>query len=359
MELIGMLHHRKLPHNVTKSYAYAAVAKAEGAEMLFFSPRAVNLKEKSISGYIYNNGLWMKTQSPFPDVIYNTGSPIKLARSKEILSELREQIPFTTNSIGNKMRVYKRLEKAGVFQKYLIPSHYVKSFKEFFERLNYYKKIVFKPLLGHKGEGIVFVERSQDDFHLLINSNSVVYTWEELKSFISKKLRHEVYIVQPYIYCKTKNGQAYDFRLHVQKNQENKWMITAIYPRMGGDGSIVSNINSGGSTNYLVPFLKQEFGDEYYNIKRYLEVFSLQLATHMEEIQKNSFSEEIDELGIDVGLDDQGKLWIFEVNWRPGCPPAFYLELDSVKYMIKYALYLSKEHKRKSQIHDHSKENTE
>ena len=58
----------------------------------------------------------------------------------------------------------------------------------------------------------------------------VIYTWEKLRSFISEKLRHEAYIVQPYINCKTKNGQAYDFRLHVQKNEENKWIITTIYP---------------------------------------------------------------------------------------------------------------------------------
>jgi len=186
MELIGMLHHRKLPMNVTKAYAYAAVCKAEGAEMLFFSPRAVNLEEKSINGYIYKNGIWQNVQSRYPDVIYNTGSPIKLNRSKEIISALKKHIPFTTNSIGNKMRVYKRLLEADEFSKYLIPSHYTRSFKTFFEYLNLYKKIVFKPVGGHKGEGIVFIERSNDDFHLNINSEDLIYSWNELKVFFQK-----------------------------------------------------------------------------------------------------------------------------------------------------------------------------
>ena len=96
--------------------------------------------------------------------------------------------------------------------------------------------------------------------------------------------------------------------------------------------------------NYLVPFLKQEYGDEYFNIKRYLEVFSLQLAHHMDDIQINTFNEVIDELGIDVGLDDSGKIWIYEVNWRPGCPPTFYLEMDVVKNMIQYCMYLARKH---------------
>ena len=55
-------------------------------------------------------------------------------------------------------------------------------------------------------------------------------------------------------WCKTKDGITYYIRLHVQKNGEGKWGITATYPRFGCSGSVVSNINSGGSTNYLVPF---------------------------------------------------------------------------------------------------------
>ena len=36
MTLIGMLHHRRDPQSVVKAYAYAAVAKAEGASLIFF-----------------------------------------------------------------------------------------------------------------------------------------------------------------------------------------------------------------------------------------------------------------------------------------------------------------------------------
>ncbi len=36
MTIIGMLHHRLDPTTVIKSYAYAAVAKAEGAQFFLF-----------------------------------------------------------------------------------------------------------------------------------------------------------------------------------------------------------------------------------------------------------------------------------------------------------------------------------
>jgi YheC/D like ATP-grasp len=345
--IIGMLHHCKHPRKVIKAYAYAAVAKAEGVELLYFSPRGVDFEKKIILGYVYENGSWQKTESPFPDVIYNSGSPEKLERSNEIIEKLKEGIPFTTFSIGNKMRIHERLRTAGVFSPYLLPSKIVRSPRGFFDFFNQYRNVVFKPVNGRKGQGVTFINRINDMFHLLISTDDFNLNYDELRAYVSSKLQEEPYLVQPYINCKTQSGQAYDFRLHVQKNGEGKWVITRIYPRMGPHGSIVSNINSGGSTNYLEPFLKQEFGDEYYDVKRYLERFSLQLADHMDELQQDSFSETLDELGIDVALDDMRKIWIYEVNWRPGCPPSFYLELDVVTNMIRYAMFLARKHQAK------------
>jgi len=339
---IGMLHHRKNPEKVIKSYAYAAVAKAEGAELLFFSPRAVNFITGTVDGFMLVNGRWQKTVSPFPDVIYNTGSPEKLSRSSEIVNRLRKTIPFTTNSIGNKMRVYERLKKFGEFSQYLVPSEVIHSTRQFFILLDNYRNIVFKPVNGRKGKDIVFIRRVGDMFSLQVDSKEFQYSWDELKEYISTKIKQESFLVQPYINCRTKSGNAYDFRLHVQKNGEGQWVITTVYPRISPDGSLIANINNGGSTNYLIPFLKQEFGDDYYDIKRYLEQFSLRIAEHLDQIQHICFSETIDELGIDVALDDMGKIWIFEVNWRPGCPPAFYLEMDVVRNMIRYAIFLAK-----------------
>ncbi|KGP77106.1 alpha-L-glutamate ligase [Desulfosporosinus sp. Tol-M] len=345
--LIGMLHHRKHPQKVIKAYAYAAVAKAEGAELLYFSPQGIDLENRIIHGYVYENGSWQSTESLFPNVIYNSGSPEKLERAEEVIAKLKEDIPFTTFSIGNKMRIYERLRTAGVFSPYLIPSKIIHSPGGFFDFINQYRNIVFKPVNGQKGQGVTFIRRIKDQFQLLVSTDNHDFSYDELRAYISGKLQEEPYLAQPYINCKTRSGQVYDFRMHVQKNENGKWVITTVYPRIGPHGSIVSNINSGGSTNYLVPFLKQEFGNDYYDVKRYLEQFSLQLADHIDQIQQNTFSETIDELGIDVALDDLRKIWIYEINWRPGCPPAFYLELDVVRNMIRYAMFLAKEHQTK------------
>ncbi|MBS4205991.1 YheC/YheD family protein [Lederbergia citrea] len=342
MTLIGMLHHRKDPKTVIKSYAYAVVAKAEGANFIYFTPGGVNFVNSTIRGKLYENGNWIERIMPFPDVIYNAGSPEKLAKSKEIIKKLKEKIPFTTNSIGNKWSVHERLKEAKEFSNYLIPTEVVKDTEGLFKFITAFKKIVFKPIDGRKGQGIFFISKKGDVFHVVKDSDSQHYSKQRLSALISEKISSETHIIQPYIQSLTKSGQVFDFRLHVQKNGEGKWVITTIYPRIAPMGSIIANINNGGYTNYLDPFLEQEFKENAFNIKRTLEHFSLSLANHLDELQMIQYGEVIDEIGIDIGLDQNHKIWIYEVNWRPGCPPAFYLELDVVIHTIQYAMYLAK-----------------
>ncbi|WP_419888746.1 YheC/YheD family protein [Neobacillus niacini] len=350
MTLIGMLHHRKDPNTVIKSYAYAVVAMAEGADFIYFTPKSVSFENQTIEGYVYKNGSWQKKITPFPDVIYNTGSPEKLEASKDIINQLRETIPFTTVSLGNKWGINERLKKGKEFSKYLIPAQILQEWKDLLNFQTLYQDVVVKPMDGRKGQGIYFIKKCDQGFIVNKDSKDKVYTQNELKEFLQSLLQENTYIVQPYVKSKTKTGLIFDFRLHAQKNGEGKWVITTIYPRIASDGTIVTNINNGGYTNYLMPFLNQEFNDEEaLNIKRTLEYFTLALARHLDELQMLEFSEVIDEIGIDVGLDENQKLWIYEVNWRPGCPPAFYLELDVVRNTIQYAIYLANNYEKVKQ----------
>lgn len=342
MTIIGMLHHRKNPETVMKAYAFAAVAAAEGASFFYFSPGEVNFSNRTINGQVYEKGRWQRKIMPFPNVIYNAGSPEKLTNSKGVIEKLKTDIPFTTFSIGNKWSVNRRLKEAKDFANYLIPTEIVKSTDHFFKFLSAFDKVVFKPIDGRKGKGIFFIVQQGDRFSVKGEGTNRMYGKSQLNGFIKQKLVKETFIVQPYIQSVTKSGQVFDFRLHVQKNGEGEWVITTIYPRIAPQGSIIANINSGGYTNYLDPFLEHEFKEEAFNLRKKLEYFSLSLAKHLDELQMEKFGEMIDEIGVDVGMDEQRKLWIYEVNWRPGCPPAFYLELDVVKNTIQYAIYLAK-----------------
>ncbi|MGV2487727.1 UNVERIFIED_CONTAM: YheC/YheD family protein, partial [Bacillus mycoides] len=77
-------------------------------------------------------------------------------------------------------------------------------------------------------------------------------------------------------------------------------------------------------------------------IKRYLERFAVTFSNHFNSLYKDIL---FDELGIDVGIDKDQKLWLFEVNWRPGVPNIFNLELDVARNLVHYARYLADKYK--------------
>ncbi|MBT2720740.1 MULTISPECIES: YheC/YheD family protein [unclassified Bacillus (in: firmicutes)] len=335
MITIGMLSHRKDPRTVFKSYAYAAAAKMEGVDFYFFSPGSVNFNDRRILAWVYEDGQWMQKSRPFPDVIYNSSSP-GTERQEEIVDRLHEMIPFTSYSIGDKMHVHKKIKEGKLFAHYLIPSTEILKYQDVFKFLHRHKKIVLKPLYGHKGQNIFFVWRNKENFIVQQDKTRVKMNKTKFKVFAEKVAKKESYLAQAFIKSTTKKGLATHFRLHVQKNEEGKWALTTIYPCIASEG-FTANLSNGGYTTMFEIFLKKEFGGEYYNIKRYMEHFAVVFSEHFDRLYDGS----LDELGIDIGLDSIHRIWIYEVNWRPGTPATFALELDVVKRMIRYARFLA------------------
>ncbi|KMY50026.1 YheC/YheD family protein [Peribacillus loiseleuriae] len=343
MTLIGMLHHREDPQRVRRAYAYSAVAKAEGIPFFYFTPGKVNMENRTINGKIYENGNWQEKKFPFPDVIYNASYPLT-DKAEIIVDFLSEIIPFTSHSVGDKSYVNKLIKKGEMFAQYLIPSMDLIDANRFMQMVRHYPKVIMKPVSGNQGKGIIFIEKEGNDKYRVNETGDIsIYTKQELVEFTSRKIQEQKYLAQQFISCQIKSGQVYDFRLHVQKNGEGKWVITSIYPRIGTVGSIAPNIGSGGYTGYLDIFLQKEFDDSWYNIKKTLEYFAINFSNHFDSLYDDV---SLDELGIDVGIDENQKLWLFEVNWRPGAPIIFNCELDVARNTVQYAKYLAENSQR-------------
>ena len=338
--LIGYMHYRKSPVELNRAYAFAAAAKAEGAELLYFSPGAVDLDKNLINGYQYDNGQWNQTLSRYPDVIYNTNS-FHREKQEKAVEILRKKIPFTSHSIGSKVTVYRNLMNYKTYSDYLLPSKKLRTAEHFFAFLEKYPEVICKPSRGHQGMGVTYVKKEGEKCRVLLGAEEVRYDAEKMAEFIGRKIEQEDHIVQPYINCRTKTGAPYALRLHVLKGHQGRWVRPIIYPVISPNGSIICNIGQGGYTSELTDFLKREFGEQYYDIQKQIEMFSLQLAAHMDKIQKDLYGEELNELGIDIGLDRAQKIFIFEVNWRPGHPPFIDINLSVIKNTVRYAMYLA------------------
>lgn len=338
MVTIGMLHFRKHPQKVKKAYACAAVAKMEGIEFFYFSPGNVKFEEKMINGYIFEEGKWIQKKMVFPDVIYNPTS-LKTVKGKKVYRKLKNIIPFTSHPIGNKLKVYRKIKEMAEFSNYLIPSAKIKEPQTVFNALNDYKKIVIKPLSGNNGKNVIFIERKKEQFNLIRGNKQITVDEAELSSIIETHIQEKIFLVQPFVSCKTKDGLPFDIRIHVQKNGLGEWDTTLIYPRIGPKDGIVSNVSSGGYTGKIDKFLEREYGLESYDIKKALDHFAIQFPIKFDDIYLRS----LDELGIDIGIDENKKIWIYEVNWRPGYG---YRGFDAARNIIPYAAHLALQNKK-------------
>lgn len=341
MVLIVFLHHNKDPQNVEKAVYVAKAAKAQQVEMIYFGTEDVDLKEQTINGYILQKDEWVRVTSPFPQVIINAGSPHKF--DNNIISALKQKIPFTSVPIGNKMEVYTRIKQSKKFTSYLIPTESVYKVEDVQRFLSKHHQAILKPINGHQGENVLYIEKKGHEY--IINDKGYINQYNErwFASYIKKRLAKRKYLIQVYIHSTTKDGFAYDIRLHMIKNKDGEWQTPIIFPRVSTTKSVVTNCASGGKYVEPYEFLSQNFSIKRYQIKRTLEVFGIELSKHLDQLQIQQKKQVFDELGIDIGIDSRNYIWIYEVNWRPGFIYPTENE-DSViaKNLVEYAITLIK-----------------
>lgn len=151
------------------------------------------------------------------------------------------------------------------------------------------------------------------------------------------------YIVQQQINLFRSEASIMDLRVMVQKGREGNWLITGKVFRIGKSGSITSNISGGGSARKIMEQLNLNFNNsrEVQRIIDEVDYLALETARTIE----NRIGP-IGELGIDIGVDQNARIWLIEANLKPA-RKIFSLTGDtqsrllSVQRPVHYALYLA------------------
>ncbi|HHX81076.1 MAG TPA: YheC/YheD family protein [Acholeplasmataceae bacterium] len=335
--LIGMFHIRKDPNKVSRAYLYSAIARQEGHEFFYFTARGVNFEKRKILGKHYQNGKWKTKIFPFPDVIINAANQDS-AFQDETENRLKTLIPFTSYPVGTKTNVYSKIIAGEIFKAHVIPYDFIEQSADVFEFMKTHGKIVIKPVRGHHGEDVISIEKKGRRYLVHLGKKNLFFQKQKLIAFIDKMLVKRRMLMQKFIDCRLRSGAPYDFRLHLQKNRFGKWVITIIFPRVGTIDRVITNLSQGTQMVVLRFFLQKEFGEEAPTIQKLLSDFALSFVEHFESLYPHKF----DELALDVGLDSDKHIWIYEVNWRPG---HVFIEVQTAKNAIDYAIYLAEKNR--------------
>jgi glutathione synthase/RimK-type ligase-like ATP-grasp enzyme len=286
-------------------------------DLIVFTPEDVNLPQRRIYGYKYDKGEWKRAQLPYPTLGYDLGYYTDSATINKVNKiRSKEHFPFLGSYLGNKIMIQRRLLSSPKLKPHLIPTYPYKDLASLLALLQKYETVMLKPVNGMGGQGIIRLSLEKKEILLkksdeTLQFNSLKQVEEKLKKFTANKK----FVVQKWVNISDKKGQVYDIRVLMQKNEKASWTLTGMAVRQGEKDSITSNLKTGGKAYEVYPFLTQQFGQKQADILfNKIKKISLYIPPFLEKRTRRSLFE----LGLDLCIDQEGHIWILEVNNKPG-----------------------------------------
>lgn len=294
-----------------------------GVTVFLFSPRDVQVKRRRIRGItLTDRGRWASRWFSWPDVVIDrywyTPKPV----FQEYVS-FRKQPYFlyANNRFANKWRVHEVLYSNENMRKWLPETcTYTGEKGRLKEMLTRHRIIYLKPINGTGGRGILRIEKRGEHYHLLgrdkqrVKKAAVAKGSAGLISRVRQWVGQEKYLMQQGLELGLLPGRSVDIRLLMQKDEHAEWLVTGMGCRVGPKNSATANLHGGGKAVAADHFLTQCFSEE--KAKQLIEECE-QLAYETAAAIEAYFGSMM-ELGLDIGIDVQGRVWLIEINPKPG-----------------------------------------
>ncbi|KAA1189418.1 hypothetical protein PAENI_06950 [Paenibacillus sp. B2(2019)] len=190
--------------------------------------------------------------------------------------------------------------------------------------LLHYQSVVLKPRNGSYGRDILFIKRNGANAYRIHNEKKAftMTDSDKLLKLFRKKNRGRGYIVQRRLQLAQIQHKPFDIRIMVQrqKSSSSTWIVTGSYAKVAAHGYLVTNVAS--RTIPVLEALKlARIGDRSLLVKA--EQIALLAATRLGERYPK-----LRQVGFDIGIDRNCRIWIIEGNYQPDLRP-FRLLKDS------------------------------
>lgn len=295
-------------------------------ELVVFNPKEVNWKTRTVPGWrIHSSKRWEQQICQLPNLIYDRCYYVNrqhYLQYKPFVQKLYHdpQIRFLGRPLSGKYQTYQILQKCSSITAYLPETIRYQSMKSLEEMIQKYHSICLKPNGGSHGRGVIKITPFKR--HFLIQGRSLTnehfQQWiqdpNHLKEWIHKFTQNTRYIIQPYLQLTTPQQSPFDIRILVQKGGDQKWHVTGSAVRVGKAHSLTSNLHGGGNALPFIPFLKENYEKKIQQqIQHQIHRITSTVPTFIEQ----NYGPLV-ELGLDIGIDKKGNVWILEVNSKPG-----------------------------------------
>ncbi|GGE05780.1 hypothetical protein GCM10011571_03630 [Marinithermofilum abyssi] len=183
------------------------------------------------------------------------------------------------------------------------------------QMLRMFSVVYIKPDKGGGGAGILRVEKKGERYQASYRRQTRFANEAELIPLLEQgMLPNKRYIIQQGIDVARIDGRPFDLRLLMQKPDQH-WIFSGMIAKVAAKGFFVTNRCKGGKPMAVRRALEEVWGKNSPAVQRIMEDCR-RISMLTAEVLEQRFPG-IRELGLDVGTDRNGRLWIFEVNTAP------------------------------------------
>ncbi|WP_179295543.1 YheC/YheD family endospore coat-associated protein [Bacillus sp. FJAT-45350] len=292
-------------------------------EVVLFHPADVNFESNTIKGRVYNQQKrqWEKQRCTFPTFIYDrcfypTNTQYK--EYKTTIKQLRSRIPFIGYGLPDKWSIHETLIKQPTLTSFIPNTIHFTSAKDILPLIQEQGEVVVKPASGSQGRGIFFIryKKEQIEVRTQVGESIISRRSKDFSRFISwlnNLIEEYTYLCQPSLSLRTSKNEPFDFRIFLQKDGDGQWQELGRAVRKGEKEKLISNLHGGASSMDFFKWIQDYSIDTQKAICNQI----CNLINDIPPILESTYGP-LFELGLDVALDQDYKLWLLEVNSKPG-----------------------------------------
>ncbi len=232
----------------------------------------------------------------------------------------------------SKLELFKIIEKKSKLAQRLPMTEKIESFEKLKDFTDKYQKVILKPNSLSRGRGICILEkkddnyiisdyRGRDPFDIVLEGER-----EFLQFYLKNTEFHKDYLVQKHLRLAKVKDSVFDIRVVMQKKTRDIWNINGIECRVSNPKNLITNISRGGYPLKLDKALRAAFKDEniVLSLTKKIYEYCQGVCTHLDSI-----GEHFAEFGLDIGVDEDQKIWLIEANVFPSFKGFKQMEYDT------------------------------
>ncbi|MBU9720742.1 MULTISPECIES: YheC/YheD family protein [Bacillaceae] len=329
---------------------YIHAAKTRGGLAFIFGSHHIHWEEGLIEGYTFTDNGWVELKIPIPNVIYDR-LPNRRTESHPDYSKVRErlqeeyEIPWFNPGFFDKWHIYQQLIDIPIANKYLPKTIASPTEGEIKDFVHQYGHVYIKPKNGSLGLGIHQVIYHEEEGFYYCRFRDQWRNRLRRYGSLSRLLRtqfpsgFDALVVQEGISLIKYQNNPIDFRVHTNKDINGFWKVSAIAAKVAGSGSVTTHVKSGGHVKSA-----SEIWADLSLEKTLLHQLKESAITLSRAIDATTGGD-VGEIGFDLGVDSESKIWMFEANSKPGRtifsnPKLKHDDLLTRRLPMDYAFYL-------------------